>query len=146
MNTFICGKCGYLAFDQAPDICPVCGAKKEAFEADPSAIKKPADPKSLNDLEKKHIPAITLVRKCGLVPQGCIDVHIKVGEILHVMEAKHFIMYIDVYLDKNFIARYHMTPDKLNPVLSLHLKADKGELLALENCNLHGRWVAGATI
>ena len=146
MDTFICGKCGYLAFNQVPDVCPVCGAKKEAFEQDNAAIKIPADPKNLSELEKKHIPVIKVVRQCGLVPQGCIDAHIKVGEILHVSESKHYIMYIDVYLDKNFIARYHLTAEKLNPILSLHLKADKGELLALENCNLHGRWVAQTEI
>ena len=71
-----------------------------------------------------------------------MDVHIKIGEILHVMEAKHFIKYIDVYLDKNFIARYIIAPDKVNPVLSAHLKADKGSILALENCNIHGRWIS----
>ncbi len=31
MDTFVCGKCGYVAFKEAPGSCPVCGAKKEAF-------------------------------------------------------------------------------------------------------------------
>ena len=142
MDTFVCGKCGYIAFGQAPDSCPVCGAKKEAFELDNTAIKKPADSKNLNELEKKHIPVIKVNRQCGLVGPGCVDAHIKVGEILHVMEAKHYIMYIDVYLDYAFIGRYHLTPDKLNPVLGIHLKVAEGKLLALENCNLHGRWIS----
>jgi desulfoferrodoxin-like iron-binding protein len=146
MNTLVCKKCGYVAFGQAPDNCPVCGAAKELFELNADAIKKPADPKNLNDLEKKHIPVIDIKRQCGLVGPGCVDAHIKVGEILHVMEAKHSIMYIDVYLDKNFIARYHLTPEKLNPVLGIHLKVASGKLLALENCNLHGRWVAEAEL
>jgi desulfoferrodoxin-like iron-binding protein len=71
-----------------------------------------------------------------------VDAHIKVGEILHVMEAKHYIMYIDVYLDYAFVARYHLTPEKLNPVLGIHLKVSSGKLMALENCNLHGRWIS----
>jgi superoxide reductase len=146
MDTYVCGKCGYVAFGQAPDACPVCGAKKEAFELDPAAIKKPADPANLNDLEKKHIPVIEIKRQCGLVGPGCVDAHIKVGQNLHVMEEKHFIMYIDLYLDYKFIARYHMAPEKLNPVLGVHLKVATGKLMALENCNIHGRWINAAQI
>ena len=146
MDTFICGKCGYLAFGQAPDVCPVCGALKQAFELDNSAIKKPADLNNLTELEKKHIPLIKINRQCGLAGSGCVDVHIKIGDILHVMEAKHYIMYIDVYLNRKFIARYHLTPDTLNPILGIHLKVAAGQLLALENCNLHGRWIAEAQL
>jgi superoxide reductase len=142
MDTYVCGKCGYLAFGQAPDACPVCGVKKEAFGLDNAAIKKPVDPANLTELEKKHIPVIKVSKQCGLVGPGCVDAHIKVGEILHVMEAKHNIVYIDVYLNRAFIARYHLTPEKLNPVLGIHLKVAAGKLLALENCNLHGRWIA----
>ncbi|PIP20425.1 MAG: hypothetical protein COX40_04940 [Candidatus Omnitrophica bacterium CG23_combo_of_CG06-09_8_20_14_all_40_11] len=145
MDTFVCKICGYAAFGQAPEACPVCGAKKEAFELDLTAIKKPADPKNLNELEKKHIPAIEIKRQCGLVGPGCVDANIKIGQIAHVMEEKHYIMYIDLYLDYNFIARYHLTPE-LNPVLGIHLKATSGKLVALENCNIHGRWIAEAEI
>jgi len=141
MDIYVCKVCGYVSFGSAPDNCPVCHAPKTAFLLDNAAIKKPIDAKNLNDSEKKHIPVINIVKKCGLVGPGCVDVNIKIGEVLHVMEAKHFIMYIDVYLDNSFIARYHMAPEKLNPVLGIHLKADKGKILALENCNIHGRWI-----
>jgi len=142
MDTYVCGKCGYIAFGQAPDTCPVCGAPRKAFELDPGAIKKPADPNKLSELEKKHIPVIKLNRQCGLVGPGCVDAHIKIGEILHPAEAKHFIMYIDCYIDNVFLCRYHLTPEALNPVLGIHLRAASGKLLVLENCNLHGRWIA----
>ena len=146
MNTFICKKCGYVAFNGAPDACPVCGAPKGQFDEDNSAIKKPFDPNNLSDMEKKHIPLIDIKKQCGLVGPGCVDANIKVGSVIHVMEAKHFIMYIDVYLDHNFIARYHMVPEKLNPVLGIHLKVTQGKLTVLENCNIHGRWSAEADI
>ena len=145
MNTFVCGKCGYIAFGEAPESCPVCGAKKQAFELDPTAIKKPVDPKNLSELEKKHIPVIEIRRQCSLVGPGCVDANIKVGQVLHVMEEKHFIMYVDLYLDYNFIARFHLTP-ALNPALGIHLRVTAGKLVALENCNLHGRWVSEAEI
>lgn len=146
MDTFVCGKCGFVAFNEAPESCPVCGAPRQDFKLDPNAIKKPADPENPTELEKKHIPVVEIKKECGLVGPGCIDANIKIGEILHPMEAKHYIMYIDLYLDHNFIARYHLTPEKLNPVLGVHLKATGGKLQALENCNLHGRWVAEAEV
>ncbi len=146
MNTYVCGRCGYIAFGQAPDVCPVCGAKKEAFELDPTAIKKPVDPANLNELEKKHIPTIDIRKQCGIVGLGCVDANIKIGTIVHVMEEKHFIMYIDLYLDYKFIARYHMTPESLHPVLGVHLKVASGKLIALENCNIHGRWMVEVQI
>lgn len=146
MNTYVCGKCGYVAFNEAPDVCPACGALKQAFKEDPAAIKKPADPANLTDLEKKHIPVIDIRKECGLVGAGCVDVNVKVGSLLHVMEEKHYIMYIDLYIDYKFIARYQLTADKLHPVLGAHLKVAAGKLLVLENCNIHGRWIAEAQI
>ncbi|MCM8786694.1 MAG: hypothetical protein NC935_01415 [Candidatus Omnitrophica bacterium] len=141
MEFYVCAKCGYVAFDVPAEVCPICGAKKDAFKLDKNAIKKPVDPNNLSELEKKHIPLLKIERKCGLINSGCLDVNIKIGEITHPMQQEHFIMYIDVYLDKNFIARYHLTPEKLNPALGIHLKVGSGKLLVLENCNLHGRWI-----
>lgn len=146
MNTYICGRCGYVAFNEVPDRCPVCYAGKEAFKLDPSAIKKPQDPNNLNEAERKHIPVIMINKTCGLVGPGCVDVNIRVGDILHVMEEKHYIMYIDVYLDLKFIVRVHLTPGSVNPSVGIHLKVDKGKLLVLENCNIHGRWISEVSL
>lgn len=146
METYVCEKCGYLAFKEAPERCPVCNAPKESFQLDPQAIKKPADPGNLNDLEKKHIPVIEIKKECGLAGPGYTDANIRIGEIIHAMEAKHYIVYIDFYLDYNFIGRYHLSPEKLNPIVGIHLKVPSGRLLVLEYCNLHGRWAAQAEL
>jgi desulfoferrodoxin-like iron-binding protein len=146
MNTYICKKCGYLAFNEVPEACPVCGAPKQAFSQDNNAIKKPTDPKNLNELEKKHIPLIQINRQCGLTDPSCIDASIKIGEVLHVSEAKHYIMYIDLYLDYAFIGRFYPVAEKLHPIVGIHLKVSAGKLIALENCNLHDRWIAEAQI
>jgi superoxide reductase len=145
MDTYVCGKCGYVAFGEAPEKCPVCAAPRKAFELDPGALKQPADAKNQNDLEKKHIPAIEIKRQCALTGLACVDAQIKIGQVLHVMEEKHWIVYIDLYLNYKFIGRYHLSPE-LNPALVIHLKALSGELVVLENCNLHGRWIAKVDI
>jgi superoxide reductase len=81
------------------------------------------------------------VKKCGLIPKGCQDVHVKIGEIQHPMEQKHYIMNIDFYIDNEFISRVKLTPEKLNPAAALHLKVQNGKLTAIDLCNLHGAWI-----
>ena len=142
MKGFVCKVCGFISIDgSAPDRCPVCGAPKTSFEEKQDAIKTPKDVNNLTELEKKHIPVITLVKKCGLIPEGCQDVHVKMGEIQHPMQTEHYIMHIDFYIDKKFISRVHLTPDKLNPAAALHLKVTTGKLSVIELCNLHGAWI-----
>lgn len=142
MKGFVCKVCGFISIDgAAPDKCPVCGAPKTAFEEKDDAIKTPQDENNLTELEKKHIPVITVVKKCGLIPEGCVDVHAKMGEIQHPMQPEHYINHIDFYIDKKFIARVHLTPEKLNPAAALHLKASSGKLSVVELCNLHGAWI-----
>ncbi len=142
MKGYVCKICTYISINgSAPDKCPVCGAPKTAFEEKGDAIKTPKDANNLTEAEKKHVPVITLVKKCGLIPEGCQDAHVKVGEIQHPMQQEHFIMHIDFYIDKEFIARVHLTPGKLNPASALHLSAKEGKLAAIELCNLHGAWI-----
>ncbi|MFH1868462.1 MAG: desulfoferrodoxin family protein [Candidatus Omnitrophota bacterium] len=142
MKGIVCKVCGYIAINGiAPDVCPVCHAPKTAFEEKEGAIKTAADSANLTEAEKKHIPAITVVKKCGLIPEGCQDVHVKVGDIQHPMLAEHYILHIDFYLDKEFMARVILTPGKLNPAAALHLKAESGKLTAIEFCTIHGAWI-----
>ena len=142
MKGFVCKVCGFISINgSAPENCPVCHAPKTSFEGKEDAIKTPNDVNNLSELEKKHIPVITVVKKCGLIPEGCQDVHVKVGQIQHPMEPKHYIQHIDFYIDSDFISRVILTPDKLNPASALHLKAKGGKLTAIELCNLHGAWI-----
>jgi superoxide reductase len=88
-----------------------------------------------------------VVKTCGLIPGGCCtDVHVKVGEIEHVMEEKHFIRWIDFYMERQFIARVELTVPSCHPAAGLHLKASSGKLRAIENCNVHGHWMSETTL
>ncbi len=142
MKGFVCNVCKYVAINgEAPDKCPVCGAPKTSFGEKGDAINTPKDAANVTDAEKKHIPVILVVKKCGLIPEGCQDVHVKVGTITHPMQPEHSILHIDFYIDKEFISRVALTPDKLNPAAALHLKQGGGKLAAVELCNLHGTWI-----
>ena len=72
--------------------------------------------------------------------------HIKVGDIVHPMQAQHYINNIDVYLDNAFVARTELRPDKINPAAAVHLKVDKGTITAIERCNVHGAWINTAEV
>lgn len=142
MKGHVCKICKFISINgSAPDKCPVCGAPKTSFEEKENAVMTPKDVGNLTELEKKHIPVITVVKKCGLIPEGCHDVHAKIGEVQHPMQPEHYINFIDFYLDREFIARTHLTPDKLNPAAALHLKAETGKIAVIEFCNLHGAWI-----
>lgn len=140
MNGIVCKVCGYISINgNAPEKCPVCGAPKTAFQEKPNAIKTAADEANLSE---KHTPVITVVKKCGLIPDGCHDLHVTIGKVLHPMLKEHFIGIIDFYLDNEFLSRAHLTPEKLNPAAALHLKAESGKISVIEHCNIHGEWIA----
>ena len=146
MTVFECKICGHIEFNEAPDKCLVCKSQS-SYEENADAIKQPANPDALTDSDKKHIPTIVVVKECGLIPGGgCTDVHVKVGEIEHVMQPDHFIRYIDYYLDARFISRVWLSPEACHPAAGLHLNATAGTITAVENCNVHGNWMAEAAI
>ncbi len=147
MEGFVCKICKFISINgSAPEKCPVCGAPKSAFEEKQDAINTPQDTNTPADLEKKHIPVISLVKQCGLIPEGCRDAHVKIGEIQHPMQPDHSIGHIDFYIDKEYISRVMLTPDKLNPAAGLHLKAQSGRLSVIPLCNLHGAWIKEADL
>jgi superoxide reductase len=142
MKGYVCGVCGFISIDgTAPEKCPVCGAPKTAFTLKEDAIMKPTAETDKVEFNKKHVPSVTIVKKCGLVPEGCLDVKVRVGEILHPMIPTHYIMHIDCYHNKKYVARLLLTPEKTNPAVNLHLNVDTGKIQIIELCNLHGAWM-----
>ena len=143
MKTFVCRVCGHVAFEQAPVDCPVCKAPIENFDNNPEAIHMPEDPSNLSETEKKHIPMIVISKECRLITSGgCVDIHVKVGEIEHVMESEHSIAFIDFYINQRYQARVQLRYKRLHPAVMLHLSADTGTLTVVANCNVHGNWMS----
>ncbi|MDR1941267.1 MAG: hypothetical protein LBQ47_02965 [Endomicrobium sp.] len=140
MESKVCKACGYVALDGNTETCPVCHLKN-VFEEKQDAYKMPDFKAEKGESEKKHIPAITVVEKCGLIPgTGCIDVHVKIGEITHPALPEHYITNITFYLNGKFIASALLSAD-INPAAVVHLKGGtKGKVQVIENCNVHGKW------
>ena len=140
--------CGYIALDGNIEQCPVCGSK-DSFEEKEDAYKMPDFKAEKGESEKKHIPSILVVEECGLIPgAGCIDVHVKIGEIAHPMTAEHYISAIYYYLDKKFVGVMHIpTNSAINAAAAAHFKGgSKGTVSIISQCNLHGSWYNEAEI
>ena len=137
MSNFICQVCGHIEFASVTDKCPVCWADKEKFTQNDNIFKE-SEEKS-PEASVKHIPSMVVEKKCGLISEeGCIDVHVRIGKTLHPMEEKHYIQFIDCYVDKKYAGRALFTTGFLNPAAAFHLKVESGEITIVENCNLHG--------
>jgi len=131
MKGYVCKVCGYISIN----------GRAPAFSEKDNAINTIANPANKTDAEKKHVPSVVILRKCGLIPDGCIDAHVKVGDVLHPMQKEHFIGHIDFYIDNELVKRSTLLPDKINPAAALHIKAQSGKLTVIEWCNLHGAWI-----
>jgi superoxide reductase len=120
---------------------------KNCFEERENAYKMPDFKAEKGESEKKHIPAITVIEECGLIPgTGCVDVHVKIGEILHPALAEHHITRIVFYHENQYIASANLTAG-VNPAAVVHLKeGTKGKIQIIENCNVHGDWYNETTI
>lgn len=141
MKLFICSVCGHIEFDSAPDRCPVCSAV--SFKQN-DALFKESEEKS-KEAAVKHVPAITINASCAFIPeQACTDVLVRIGNTLHPMEEKHHIQFIDCYVDRKYVARAFLTPG-VQPASCFHLKAVGTTVTIVENCNLHGYWMAEAS-
>jgi superoxide reductase len=144
MNVFICQMCGHIEFGQAPASCPVCGAPKEKF----SQNDKVFDESAANSPEGavKHVPSITVKKECGMIPEeSCVDILVRVGKTLHPMEEKHYITFLDLYIDKKYASRKLLTP-AMYPAAVFHVKETGKEVTVVERCNLHGHWMDSAAI
>ena len=136
---YVCDTCGHVEFGTAPEFCPVCHAEerfriKNTIFAD--ALAK------LKDGGAKHTPVIRVQEKSTLVSDvPCKEVHVRVGEIMHELEPKNHIHFIDFYLDGRFFTRFFASPE-MQPAVVLFVKAPASKIKAVSYCNLHGFWQA----
>ncbi|MFO8084143.1 MAG: desulfoferrodoxin [Desulfobacterales bacterium] len=77
--------------------------------------------------KEKHVPVIEKISG---------GVKVKVGEVAHPMEDKHYIEWIEIVADGKAYRQF-LNPGEI-PEAAFHVEAN--EITAREYCNIHGLW------
>ena len=79
--------------------------------------------------KEKHVPVVEKIDN---------GYKVKIGEVAHPMEAKHYIEWIEIIADDKVYQQY-LNPDDA-PEAKFQIDADN--VIARAYCNLHGHWKA----
>ncbi len=115
--------------------CGVCGNIVEVLHAGKGNLVCCGKPMSLlventvDAAKEKHVPVIETV-------EG--GVKVKVGEVPHPMEEKHWIQWVEIIADGKTYRQY-LNPGE-TPEATFNVTAD--QITAREYCNIHGLWKA----
>lgn len=115
--------------------CPVCGNVVEVlFNGGGTLVccGKPMElltEKTADQGKEKHVPVIEKTEK---------GIRVKVGDVPHPMEEKHYIAWIEIIADGRTFRKFLKPGEK--PEAEFEIKAENVE--AREYCNLHGLWKA----
>jgi predicted secreted protein len=111
-----------------------------------ATVQLPADPGNLTDLEKLHIPKVTLPPVVEDGSQAPIVV-----EMDHPMEDDHYIKSVQILnFDDPIIikGKFYLTPANGEVYLGTQIRLDGGEgtVWVIAECNQHGRWAASRNV
>jgi superoxide reductase len=115
--------------------CGVCGNIVEVLHAGKGNLVCCGQPMNLlventvDAAKEKHVPVIEKV-------DG--GVKVKVGEVPHPMEEKHWIEWVEIIADGKTYRQY-LNPGE-TPEATFNVTAD--QITAREYCNIHGLWKA----
>jgi desulfoferrodoxin (superoxide reductase-like protein) len=126
MKIYICQVCRHLAFNNLPDRCPVCYARKDKYIQNDAIFKESIERSPETAI--KHMPAVGVYKSGSLI----------IGKVIHPMEERHYIRFVDAYQDDHFIARTELIPLSVYPASCFYLKGAGDQITIVENCNIHG--------
>ncbi len=113
--------------------CEICGNVVSVIEAHKGELVCCGQPMNLleektleQEGKEKHVPLIDGLK-------------IKIGEIPHPMEEKHFIELIQVFIDEKLVVEKRLYPED-TPELELLPKYEGKNLKARALCIVHGLW------
>ena len=115
--------------------CGVCGNIIEVLHAGKGNLVCCGQPMNLlventvDAAKEKHVPVIEKI-------DG--GVKVKVGEVAHPMEEKHWIEWVEIIADGKTYRQY-LNPGEV-PEAIFNVTADR--ITAREYCNIHGLWKA----
>ncbi len=113
--------------------CNVCGNIVEVLHGGQGELVCCGQPmvklvgNTVDAAKEKHIPVVEKVDA---------GVKVKVGEVAHPMEEKHFIEWVEVIADGKAYRQF-LNPGE-TPEATFNVEAEK--ITAREYCNLHGLW------
>ncbi len=113
--------------------CDVCGNMVEVVHGGAGELvccgqaMKLLTENTVDAAKEKHVPVIEKISG---------GVKIKVGEIAHPMEEKHYIEWIEVIADGKAYRQF-LTPGQVPEAVFM---IDSKNITAREFCNLHGLW------
>ena len=118
LQVYKCGPCGIVAevLDGGAGEMVCCGRPMDRLDAKTADVGK-----------EKHVPVIEKV-------DG--GVRVKVGDVPHPMEEKHFIQWIEVLADGKAYRQFLKPGEAPEAVVPI----EASEVTARELCNLHGLW------
>ena len=111
-----------------------------------ASIQLPADPDNLTDLEKLHVPKITIPPVVEDGSQAPIVV-----ELDHPMDDDHYIKSIQILnFDDPIVikGKFYFTPVNGEVYVGTQIRLDGGEgkVWVIAECNQHGRWAANRSV
>ena len=113
--------------------CEICGNIVEVLHGGRGELVCCGKPMKLfkentvDAAKEKHVP---------VVEKGADGVKVKVGEVAHPMEEKHYIEWIEILVDGKAYRQF-LNPGEA-PEALFDIKAEN--VTAREYCNLHGLW------
>lgn len=118
--------------------CNICGNIVEVLEAGGGQLVCCGQPMELltektEDMGKeKHVPVIEKI-------DG--KIRVKIGEIPHPMEEKHYIQWIELLVNDKIYRKFLKPGDDPVAEFELENEVDVDNVIAREYCNLHGLWI-----
>ena len=113
--------------------CEACGNIVEVMHAGAGELVCCGQPmvllqeNTVDAAKEKHVPVVEKVAG---------GVKVKVGDVPHPMEEKHYIEWVEVIADGR-VYRQFLDPGQA-PEATFNIEA--GQVVAREYCNLHGHW------
>jgi len=106
-------------------------------------VQKAKDNQNLTDMEKKHIPVIEA--PADIIAGEPFEVKVSIGSIPHVMEEDHYIQWIELHIDDNFVGKKELKPTdgKAEAVFTVVGTEEMISAREIMNCRVHGFGVCG---
>lgn len=113
--------------------CNVCGNIVEVLHSGAGQLVCCGQPM---ELLKEKIEDVGSEKHVPIIKRTASGIKVKIGSVPHPMEEKHFIEWVEVFIDGTAYRKFLKPRDK--PEAEFAVTAEKIE--AREYCNIHGLW------